>query len=138
MMAHRQGGRDRQAPPQAAVCPFVSGHHCRRVDARLAAGGAAGLAERRRLPPGARACDPAHCEFRGGGPRPLEPGGSAPSGRPALSSPSGPSPAAPTDRSEQLRVERYVHSGIPVLFPHPHLAVREEHHLVLQPSPPIT
>jgi hypothetical protein len=27
------------------------------------------LAERRGLP-GARVCDPAHCEFRGGGPRP--------------------------------------------------------------------
>ncbi|HEU5042332.1 MAG TPA: hypothetical protein VFT84_15995 [Gemmatimonadales bacterium] len=28
------------------------------------------LAERQELPPGTRLCDPAHCEFRGGGPRP--------------------------------------------------------------------
>ena len=30
------------------------------------------LAERRGVPPGARVCDPTHCEFRGGGPRPPE------------------------------------------------------------------
>jgi hypothetical protein len=30
------------------------------------------LAERQQLPEGTRVCDPAHCEFRGGGPRPPE------------------------------------------------------------------
>ena len=30
------------------------------------------LAERRGVPPGERVCDPSHCEFRGGGPRPPE------------------------------------------------------------------
>ncbi len=30
------------------------------------------LADRQGLPAGHRVCDPAHCEFRGGGPRPPE------------------------------------------------------------------
>jgi hypothetical protein len=73
MAAHRPGGRDRQArlkPQYAHLYPGITAGEW--MPAWLLAEQLLGLGERRGLPPGVRVCDPAHCEFRGGGPRPRE------------------------------------------------------------------
>ena len=72
-MARRQGGPDRQARlklQHAELYPGVTAGEW--MPAWLLAEQLLALAERRGLAPGVRACDPAHCEFRGGGPRPPE------------------------------------------------------------------
>jgi hypothetical protein len=72
-MAYRHGGPDRQArlkPQFAHLYPGIGAGGW--MPAWLLAEELIALAERRGLPPGGRVCDPAHCEFRGGGPRPLE------------------------------------------------------------------
>ena len=73
MMAHRGAGPDRQARLKrqyAELYPGIAAGEW--MPAWLLAEQFHDLAERRGLPPGGRVCDPAHCEFQGGGPRPLE------------------------------------------------------------------
>jgi len=73
MVVHRPAGRDRQARLKlqyAHLYPGIAAGEW--MPAWLLAEQLLGLAERRGLPPGVRLCDPAHCEFRGGGLRPLE------------------------------------------------------------------
>ena len=66
-------GRERQARlklPYAHLYPGIPAGEW--VPAWLLAEQLTALAERRGVPPGERVCDPDHCEFRGGGPRPPE------------------------------------------------------------------
>ena len=72
-MAHRQAGRDRQARLKrryASLYPGIAAGDW--MPAWLLAEQLLELAERRGRAPGEQVCDPTHCEFRGGGPRPLE------------------------------------------------------------------
>jgi hypothetical protein len=72
-MAYRQGGPDRQARLKLQYAPLYPGITAGEwMPAWLLAEELLRLAERRSPPMGGRVCDPAHCEFRGGGPRPLE------------------------------------------------------------------
>jgi hypothetical protein len=70
---HRQTGPERQArlkPQFAALYPGVLAGEW--MPAWLLAEQLLAAAERRGEGPGARVCNPAHCEFRGGGTRPPE------------------------------------------------------------------
>ncbi|HUF34428.1 MAG TPA: hypothetical protein VMN37_00690 [Gemmatimonadales bacterium] len=70
MMTQRQVGRDRQARIKlqyAGVYPGIQAGEW--MPAWLLVERLLELAQRSGRPPGGRVCDPAHCEFRGGGPR---------------------------------------------------------------------
>ena len=73
MARDRPGGRDRQARLKLQYADrypgIVAGQW---IPAWLLAEQLLALAEQRGLGPGERVCDPSHCEFRGGGPRPPE------------------------------------------------------------------
>lgn len=72
-MGYRQGEPDRQARVKAQYAHLYPGIAAGEwMPAWLLAERLLVSAERRNLPPGGRVCDPTHCEFRGGGPRPLE------------------------------------------------------------------
>ena len=69
----KRGGREREARLKfqfAGEYPGVNAGEW--MPAWLLAEQLVAVAERRGLPAGARVCDPYHCEFRGGGPRPPE------------------------------------------------------------------
>ena len=68
-----RGGREREARVKLQYAGEYPGINAGEwVPAWLLAEQLLALAERRGLPPGTRVCDPDHCEFRGGGPRPPE------------------------------------------------------------------
>jgi hypothetical protein len=70
---NRPSGPERQArlkPKFASLYPGVVAGEW--VPAWLLAEQLMASAERRGEPPGGRVCDPAHCDFRGGGKRPPE------------------------------------------------------------------
>lgn len=70
---NRPSGQERQArlkPQFAALYPGVLAGEW--LPAWLLAEQLMRSAERRDQSPGLRVCDPAHCDFRGGGPRPPE------------------------------------------------------------------
>ena len=69
----RKTGREREARLKlryADVYPGINAGEW--MPAWLLAEQLLALAERQALPPDSRVCDPDHCEFRGGGPRPPE------------------------------------------------------------------
>ena len=71
MSRGRPVGRERQARLKLQFADQYPGIPAGEwVPAWLLAEQLLALAERRGVPPGERVCEPTHCEFRGGGPRP--------------------------------------------------------------------
>ena len=67
----KRGGREREARLKLQFADQYPGINAGEwIPAWLLAEQLHSAAERRGLAPGARVCDPTHCEFRGGGARP--------------------------------------------------------------------